>query len=253
MLDRQRSNGRSDVNPGGKSLKANEAKLAKRMPSSTVEDYLLAIYSLDYEQVDVIAARLADKLDVSAPTVSVTVERMVRDGYVDVDGNHAITLTESGRQIGERVVRRHRLIERWLNDMLDLDWVMLHEEAHRLEHSLSSSLEQKISEVLNHPETCPHGNPIPGNAKDWTFEGMNRLSDSEAGEELKVARISELAEDDADIMRYLQQKNLVPGTRLEIQEKTPFDHVVLQANGETVVIDSEIAVYVWTRSTVSPN
>ena len=226
--------------------------MAKRRPSSTVEDYLLAIYSLDYEQVEVIAARLADKLAVSAPTVSVMVERMVRDGYVDVDRKHFITLTQSGREIGERVARRHRLIERWLNDMLDLDWVSLHDEAHRLEHSLSSTLEDKISEALNHPETCPHGNPIPGNARNWTFEGMTRLSDSQAGETMKVARISELAEDDADVMRYLQEKNLVPGERVEIQEITPFNHVVLSMSGKTVVVDAEIAVYVWVRSVGLP-
>jgi DtxR family Mn-dependent transcriptional regulator len=227
--------------------------LAKRVPSSTVEDYLLAIYNLNFERVEVIAARLADKLDVSAPTVSVTVERMVRDGYVDVADNHAITLTESGQVLGERVARRHRLIERWLNDMLDLDWVMLHEEAHRLEHSLSSSLEQKISEALNHPETCPHGNPIPGNAKNWSFDGMKKLSESRAGEQVKVVRISELAEDDAELMLYLQQKNLVPGTHVKVQEITPFDHVVLKVEGETAVIDPEIAIYVWTRSATPPN
>ncbi len=242
-----------DSNAHRKTLGANQVNLAAKMPSSTIQDYLLAIYSLDFEQVQVIAARLADKLEVSAPTVSVTVERMVRDGYVDVDSNHLITLTERGRAVGRRVARRHRLIERWLNDMLNLDWVMLHDEAHLLEHSLSSSLEQKISEALNHPETCPHGNPIPGNAKNWSFEGMKRLSESEAGEEMKVARISELAEDDAQIMRYLQQKKLVPGTRVEVQEITPFGHVVLKVDGETAVIDLEIAVYVWTRSAASPN
>lgn len=229
------------------------ADQAVKMPSSTIQDYLLAIYSLDFERVHVIAARLAEKLEVSAPTVSVTVERMVRDGYVDVDSNHTITLTEKGRAVGSRVARRHRLIERWLNDMLDLDWVMLHDEAHLLEHSLSSALEQKISEALNHPETCPHGNPIPGNAKNWSFEGMKQLSESEAGEKLKVARISELAEDNAEIMRYLQQKNLVPDTSLEVQEITPFGHVVLKVNGDMAVIDPEIAVYVWTRSAAAPN
>ena len=93
------------------------------MPSSTIEDYLLAIYSLDYEQVEVIAARLADKLEVSPPTVSAAVERMVRDGLVDIDSNHSISLTETGFTHAERVARRHRLIERWLSDMLDLDWV----------------------------------------------------------------------------------------------------------------------------------
>ena len=129
------------------------------MPSSTIQDYLLAIYSLDFEHVRVIAARLADKLEVSAPTVSVTVERMVRDGYVDVDGNHLITLTDRGRAVGRRVVRRHRLIERWLNDMLDLDWVMLHDEAHLLEHSLSSALEQKISEALKPSGDLPAWKP----------------------------------------------------------------------------------------------
>ena len=242
-----------DSNGHGNTLAEDQANQAVRMPSSTIQDYLLAIYSLDFEHVRVIAARLADKLEVSAPTVSVTVERMVRDGYVDVDGNHLITLTERGRAVGRRVVRRHRLIERWLNDMLDLDWVMLHDEAHLLEHSLSSALEQKISEALNHPETCPHGNPIPGNAKNWSFEGMKQLSESEVGEERNVARISELAEDDAQIMRYLQQKNLVPGTRVEVKEITPFGHVVMKVNGETAVIDPEIAVYVWTRSAAHPN
>ncbi len=217
------------------------------MPSSTIEDYLLAIYSLDYEQVEVIAARLADKLEVSPPTVSAAVERMVRDGLVDIDSNHSISLTETGFTHAERVARRHRLIERWLSDMLDLDWVSLHEEAHRLEHSLSPLVEQKISEALNHPETCPHGNPIPGNAKNWSFEGMIKLSDSKPGTKMAVARISELAEDDSEIMLYLQQKNLVPGANLDIEEITPFKHIVVNVNGETAVVDHEIAAFIWVK------
>jgi len=215
------------------------------MPSSTVEDYLLAIYSLNYENTEVIAARLAERLSVSAPTVSATMDRMVRDGYVTVNNDHSIELTDHGLVLAERVARRHRLTERWLADMLDLDWVMLHEEAHRLEHSISPALEARISEVLGHPETCPHGNPIPGNARNWSNKGMVQLSSASPGAPMRVARISELVEDDVHIMAYLQGKRLIPGTRLTVQEITPFENVVIQIGQETVAVDPQVASRIW--------
>lgn len=217
------------------------------MPSPTIENYLLAIYSLDYEQTEVIAARLTERLSVSAPTVSATIERMVRDGYVTVNAGHSIALTEKGRPLAERVARRHRLIERWLADMLHLDWAMLHEEAHRLEHAISPALEAKISEALGHPETCPHGNPIPGNVKHWSKVGMRQLASCDPGKRMQVVRISELVEDDAVLMAYLQQKRLVPGTFVQVEE-SPFDHVVVRIDEETVALDPEIAARIWVRA-----
>jgi DtxR family Mn-dependent transcriptional regulator len=126
-----------------------------------VEEYLEAIHSLDEEGAQVIQARLAERLGHSAPSVSETVRRLKADGYVTVK-NRTIALTPRGRERAESVVRKHRLAERLLTDIIGLDWHKAHMEAGRWEHVISDEVEERLIELLENPTTCPHGNPIPG-------------------------------------------------------------------------------------------
>src|SRR5919106_784838 len=132
--------------------------------SPATEDYLRTIYALEEEIQPVIAARVADEMGVSASTMVSTLRRLQREGYIKVKRRKQIHLTAEGRQVAERILRRHFLIERFLTDLLGLDWVKAHQEAHRLEHAVSQEVEERLAKLLNYPTTCPHGNPIPGQA-----------------------------------------------------------------------------------------
>ena len=130
-----------------------------------VSHYLEAIFYIWNEGEAVRSARLADWLSVSRPTVTVAVRRMSRDGLVRLNARKEIELTTTGKRMAESIVRRHRIMERWLTDGLGLDWVTADEEAARLEHAVSDVVEKRLYEVLGRPATCPHGNPIPGHSK----------------------------------------------------------------------------------------
>src|SRR6187397_1931816 len=127
-----------------------------------LEDYLKAIYVLMAESQPEIAARMATETGVSASTIFATPRRLEKDGYVTINRRKEIYLTAEGKNIAERIVRRHFLTERFLTDLLGLDWVKAHQEAHRLEHAISQEVEERLAKLLSHPTTCPHGNPIPG-------------------------------------------------------------------------------------------
>ncbi|MGH7904354.1 MAG: metal-dependent transcriptional regulator, partial [Candidatus Dormibacteraceae bacterium] len=136
-----------------------------RGPSEVVSRYLEAIYYLRSEGEVVRSARLADWLAVSRPTVTVALRRMTRDGMVRLNSRKEIELSEKGAAAAEAIVRRHRIMERWLTDYLGLDWVTADEEAARLEHAISEVVEERLYESLGRPRSCPHGNPIPGHSE----------------------------------------------------------------------------------------
>ncbi|HTC23134.1 MAG TPA: metal-dependent transcriptional regulator, partial [Gemmatimonadales bacterium] len=163
-----------------------------------VSHYLEAIYYIWNEGEAVRSARLADWLSVSRPTVTVAVRRMSRDGLVRLNARKEIELTPRGRRMAESIVRRHRIMERWLTDGLGLDWVTADEEAARLEHAVSDVVEKRLYEVLGRPATCPHGNPIPGYSEAAPNE--LRLTDVEAGSRAAVTRVSEVAEREAPLL-----------------------------------------------------
>src|SRR5881628_1783706 len=127
-----------------------------------IEDYLRAIYVLGEEAQPVIAARVADEMGVSPSTMVSTLRRLQKEGYVREERRKEIHLTAKGRRVAEGILRRHFLTERLLTDVLGMDWVKAHQEAHRLEHAISTEVEERLTKLLNHPLTCPHGNPIPG-------------------------------------------------------------------------------------------
>src|SRR5256884_3747052 len=156
---------------------------------------------MEAEGESVRSARLADWLGVSRPTVTVALRRMTRDGMVRLNGRKEIELTEKGRQAAASIVRRHRIMERWLTDALGLDWVTADEEAARLEHAVSDVVERRLWETLGQPTSCPHGNPIPGYAD--LREDEVRLSTLGEGGSATVSRISEVAEREAPaLLRY---------------------------------------------------
>src|SRR5213080_1635666 len=188
--------------------------------SATVEEYLETIYNMSAEDEVVIGARLAEKFHVSAPTVTEMLKRLVRDGYIEMDTRRQVTLTEAGNQAAEAVLRRHRLTERFLVDMLGMQWHQVHEEACRLEHFISGAVEARVVTTLNHPTTCPHGNPIPGlvpNARSYLKDkGAIRLSKITAGDQATILCISEVVEDEEALILYLHDKGLTPDTVLTV-------------------------------------
>jgi DtxR family Mn-dependent transcriptional regulator len=185
--------------------------------SETIEDYLQLIYTMRREGTPVIAARVKERKGVSAPTAWATLKRMERDGLVTLDAEHHIGLSPQGQERAESIIRRHMLAERLLTDILKLDWADVHDEAHRVEHAISPLIERQILAILDNPETCPHGNPIPGLASNEPSTAYV-LRAAREGADLVVNNIVEHAEDDAALMHYLERNHLIPNTRLHIDE-----------------------------------
>ena len=179
--------------------------------SPAVEDYLETIYELEESGVPVMRARLVERLGISAPTVSETVARLEREGFLSLDEQRVVRLTERGRLAATGVMRRHRLAERLLVDVLHVPWHQVHEEAHRLEHAISETLEPYLVKVLGDPGTCPHGNPIPGSANARDVSDQVPLTDLADGERAVVRRIDEEVEAQPAAMRTLEDDAVMPG------------------------------------------
>src|SRR5438132_2517175 len=215
--------------------------------SATVEEYLEAAYNMSMEDEVVIGARLAEKFGVAPPTVTEMLKRLVRDGYITMDNKRQVTLTEAGIQAAEAVLRRHRLTERFLVDMLGMQWHEVHEEACRLEHFISGAVEARVIASLNNPLTCPHGNPIPGsvpNARNYLKDHHAvRLSAVPEGAQAIILCVSEVVEDEETLIRYLHDKGLTPGTQVTIvslssrddsEQSEPADSVTLRLDDREV-------------------
>ena len=171
------------------------------------EEYCEAIFELREDDVDVIQARIAERLEVSRPAVSEMIRRMETESLVNVGST--IRLTTSGVELAERVVRRHRLAERFLTDMLGLSWAEAHVEAGKWEHVISESVEAALTRVLGDPTTCPHGNPIPG--ADYHAPDAHPLRDVAVGSSFTVSRIPEELEFEPGMLDFLEQHSLQPG------------------------------------------
>lgn len=205
-----------------------------------IDEYLEAIYVLQNEGYEVIGSQLADYLSVSRPTVSQTLQRLISASLVQDTGERAITLTKEGITRAEAVIRRHRLIERWLTDVLGLDWAESHEEASRLEHAISDRVEKRLAKVLGFPTTCPHGNVIPG--AGILSEKAMPLSKMNVPSTVAVQRIFEHAEEDPDILRYLEKNRIVPGTTMQLLSSSPAERVLtIQIEDNQLQVPSDIA------------
>jgi DtxR family transcriptional regulator, Mn-dependent transcriptional regulator len=205
-----------------------------------IAHYLEAIYYIRAEGEVVRSARLAEWLSVSRPTVTAALRRMNRDGMVRQNSRKEIELTSRGAAAAAAIVRRHRIVERWLTDALGLDWVSADTEAGRLETALSDVVAEKLHRVLGRPQTCPHGNPIPGHSTMRTNE--LRLSALRAGETGTITRISEVAQREAPpLLQYLHDRGLKPGTRVTVQEVDEIGRTIQLRAARVLTLSRETA------------
>jgi DtxR family transcriptional regulator, Mn-dependent transcriptional regulator len=195
-----------------------------------VEEYLETMLSLSEEGVPVIQARIAERLGRSAPSVSEMLDRLREDGYVTRDGRR-LSLTESGQALAEKVVRKHRLAERLLVDVIGLEWHKVHAEAGRWEHVISDDVEARLVELLGDPATCPHGNPIPGSHSQAPWAPVRPLAEADAGERVRLVRISEEVELNVGSLTLLDEGGFIPGVVAEVGVRDPEGNVEVMVEG----------------------
>ena len=200
-------------------MKQRVASDSAKPTSSVIEDYLQILHYLSRDGYTVIAARLAERLNVTPPTVTVTLQLMQRDGLIEHGPRKEILLTPEGRREAEDIVRRHALAERLLTDLLKMPWHESHEEAHGVEHAISPKIEARLLQALGNPTTCPHGNPIPGLGALAPDEFP--LDRAATGDAVVIQRITEEAEEDLQLMKYLQEHGVEPGVRMTVREASP--------------------------------
>ncbi|HVA73888.1 MAG TPA: metal-dependent transcriptional regulator [Acidimicrobiales bacterium] len=203
-----------------------------------LEEYLEAIHELGEEGIVVIQARLAERLGHSAPAVSEMIRRLRDEGYVE-EKDRPLLLTTRGRALAESVVRKHRLAERLLTDIIGLPWEKAHIEAGRWEHVISDEVEARLVEVLGNPTTCPHGNPIPGAGA--ARDDLTVLSESKQGDHVRLMRVTEQIEIDLDSLSYLSSHGFIPGTEATVSSRAPDGTLILDLGPRTIALGPALA------------
>jgi DtxR family Mn-dependent transcriptional regulator len=211
---------------------------------NAVEQYLETVLELEESGILPLRARLVERLGVTAPAVSETVKRLEREGYVTLDADRVLHLTGPGREYATAVLRRHRLAELLLVDVLKVPWAQVHEEACRLEHAISDNLEAHLVKLLGDPGMCPHGNPIPGSANVVDHGPLRALAAVPVGEPCVVRRIDEHLQTQLDHMRTLEHGRLLPGQRVTVT-RTDDEGVVVDVDGVAVALDGATAREVY--------
>jgi DtxR family transcriptional regulator, Mn-dependent transcriptional regulator len=222
----------------------------------TTEMYLRTVYELEEEGVVPLRARIAERLGQSGPTVSQTVARMERDGLLHVADDRHLQLTEKGRHEAIGVMRKHRLAERLLVDVIGLDWEDVHVEACRWEHVMSEAVERRIVALLKKPLVCPHGNPIPGLADlglpfgatddPVGLQTLTSAGRTSTGATVAVERISEQIQSDTVLMHRLTESGLRPGHQVQVQAGVA--GVQVWANGAPIVLDQHVTDHIFVRA-----
>lgn len=230
------------------------------MLTEKMEEYLEALFKLGCEDEPLNPSRISEYLGVTPPTVLDMLRRLEAEGFIRYSGTgkgrgkgpgdgrsrKTVTLTAKGERAARTLVRRHRLSERFLTDMLGLDWETAHREACKLEHVLSPEVEERLAEMLGNPETCPHGHPIPdadGCIKE--AEGVKPLCDFGADEKGCIARVEE---EEPQLLHYLASLGLLPDVDIEVKEVAPFGGPLLVKVGDTqYALGREVASKIWTK------
>ncbi len=217
------------------------------MASATVaeEEYLQTLFWLQEAKLPMTGANVARAMQLSAPTVHEMVGRLERDGYITRGGDKAISFTDSGLEHAEEIVRRHRLIERFLTDVLGIPWDEVHEEAERLEHAMSPVLEERMLAAIGDASTCPHGHPIHAGAR---IDGVP-LADVEEGATVTVLRFENEAE---ELLHYLKTTGLEPGMHGVVTSRDDSEVIVTADTGQECTIDRDLAETVSVTADPSP-
>ena len=198
------------------------------------EEYCECIFELREDNLDVIQARIAERLRVSRPSVSEMIKRLTEEGLIKVNDGH-ITLTDTGEELAQRVVRRHRIAERFMTDILGLSWALAHREAGRWEHVMSDAVEEAMRQKLGNPTTCPHGNPIPGSG--YSAPAAVKLSEVSTGQKFTVSRIPEELEFSPGMLEFLENTNLMPGLSGEVASMNDKGDMTLSVDGQSIVVE----------------
>jgi len=201
--------------------------------SQSIEDYLKVIYTLELED-KASTSNIAEAMDISSASVTNMIKRLSKMGLVDHTSYQGVTLTDTGQKVALEIIRHHRLLELYLSEVMGYSWDEVHDEAEKLEHHISEQFEDKMAELLNHPTHDPHGDPIP--AKDGTIPitAKSPLSEVEEGKTYLVGRVKN---QDPELLRYLGEIGLLPGTKVTILKKKPFRgpiHLKIEQEEQTI-------------------
>ncbi|WP_144833935.1 metal-dependent transcriptional regulator [Microbacterium sp. BH-3-3-3] len=221
----------------------------------TTEMYLRTILELEEEKIVPLRARISERLGHSGPTVSQTVGRMERDGLVVVSEDRRLELTDAGRQKAVDVMRKHRLAERLLSDVIGLDWAYVHDEACRWEHVMSEQVERRLVELLGHPTESPYGNPIPGldqlgDASSVTFDDgvvglVRKLADAGGPISGTVRRLAEPAQVDPELLQQLKAAGVLPGAHGDYRFNEGYVLVQMDGVDEGLELPVEVASHIF--------
>ncbi len=210
------------------------------MRSPSIEDYLKAIYKLEAREAPPVSTgELARAMDVSPASASNMIKRLDELDFLTYEAYEGVTLTEPGRTVALEVIRHHRLLELYLKEVMGYEWDEIHEEAERLEHHISERFESRIEEMLDHPTRDPHGHPIP--TRDGLIDEVptRSLADLEEGD---VSRIDHIADEDGELLRLLEQRGLLPGATVEVEETRPLEGLlVVTVDGDEQLIGHPVA------------
>ena len=221
----------------------------------TTEMYLRTIYELEEENIIPLRARISERLGHSGPTVSQTVGRMERDGLVVVEGDRHLALTDAGRSKAVHVMRKHRLAERLLADVIGLDWALVHEEACRWEHVMSEQVERRILNLLENPTHSPYGNPIPGleelgekptgKFSDGVVNIVNFVLGAVGPVKGTIRRLGEPVQYETDLLEQLRAAGAVPGARASFTASGSYVLVQVEGSDEGLELPNEVAIHVY--------
>nr|WP_255529458.1 metal-dependent transcriptional regulator [Leucobacter edaphi] len=221
----------------------------------TTEMYLRTILELEEEGIVPLRARISERLSHSGPTVSQTVGRMERDGLVVVTDDRRLELTEAGRTKAVNVMRKHRLAERLLSDVIGLEWAYVHEEACRWEHVMSERVERKLLDILDHPTESPYGNPIPGleelgapragNFQTGVTAVTELLIERDASVEARIKRLAEPAQTDPELLDQFAAAGILPGRRAAFARRGDTVHVEVEGSSEALDLPLEVASHIF--------
>ena len=213
-------------------------------PTHAIEDYLMTMYVIERDHGEIVAARLAEMMNVAPATIAMTFKRMERDGLITGKGRGGVRMTEPGHNAAASVIRRHMLVEWLLVKIFKMPMSKTHDEAHNIEHAISPQLEERMREILGDPKVCPHGNPFPGFehvVKDWI-----PLTELPLNETVTVRRVHELAEDNPELLNFLIEHNILPGTRVSVLESLPFNQTLsLAVDQKTVTLGYATARFIF--------
>jgi DtxR family Mn-dependent transcriptional regulator len=213
----------------------------------SAHEYLEALYEMAEEGIPTQQARLAEWLAVSPASVSEAVKRLTLRGLLETGPNRRLRFTPEGRREAEVLVRRHRLAERFLVEVIGLPWHLAHEEATDWGRIVSDRVEERLIDILGDPATCVHGNPIPGSANAVDQEDLRPLHEVPAGEKVRLERLTEDLELDLDVMRFFEDGGLMPGASITVLAVAPDGTMTLEVAGEKVGLGAHLADNLWVR------